>query len=128
ELAGGMWRYHPQRKTVEVLNTGTTNPWGHDWNEWGEGFFINTVNGHLWHLIPGSHLVRPFLLDPNPHTYGWIDQHADHWHFDTGQPWQASRDGAANEYGGGHAHSGAMIYLGDNWPAEYRGRLMTVNL
>jgi putative membrane-bound dehydrogenase-like protein len=127
ELAGGMWRYHPIRQSVEVLNAGTTNPWGHDWNELGEGFFVNTVNGHLWHLIPGSHLVRPFLLDPNPHVYQWIDQHADHWHFDTGQTWQASRDGVANAFGGGHAHSGAMVYLGDNWPDEYRGRLMTLN-
>ncbi len=30
--------------------------------------------------------------------------------------------------GGGHAHVGAMIYLGDNWPAEYRGDLFTLNM
>ncbi len=127
-LAGGLWRYHPQRKVVEVLNAGTTNPWGHDWNAMGEAFFVNTVNGHLWHLIPGSHLDRPFMLDPNPYVYQLLEQHADHWHFDTGQSWQASRDGAANQYGGGHAHSGTAIYLGDNWPDEYRDRLLTLNL
>src|SRR5204862_6756768 len=32
-LRGTMWRYHPERKIVEVLSSGTTNPWGHDWNE-----------------------------------------------------------------------------------------------
>src|SRR5690606_23194971 len=37
-------------------------------------------------------------------------------------------DGAANELGGGHAHSGGMFYLGTNWPEEYRGRFFTVNL
>ncbi|PYM11210.1 MAG: cytochrome C, partial [Verrucomicrobia bacterium] len=31
-LRGTIWRYHPQRKTVEALSSGTTNPWGHDWN------------------------------------------------------------------------------------------------
>src|SRR5690606_1713073 len=36
--------------------------------------------------------------------------------------------GVHNEYGGGHAHSGAMIYLGDDWPAEYRGNLFTLNI
>src|SRR5437870_4620319 len=41
-LRGTMWRYHPRRKVVEVLSSGTTNPWGHDWNEHGELFFINT--------------------------------------------------------------------------------------
>jgi putative membrane-bound dehydrogenase-like protein len=127
-LAGGIWRYHPTSGRVEVLNAGTTNPWGHDWNEVGEGFFINTVNGHLWHLIPGSHLDRPFAPDPNPRVYRLLDQHADHWHFDTGKTWQQSRDGAANDYGGGHAHVGCTIYLGDNWPDEFRGRLLTINI
>ena len=127
-LEGGIWRFHPQTSQVEVLAHGTTNPWGHDWDEFGEGFFINTVNGHLWHLIPGAHLDRPFTLDPNPYVYELLDMHADHWHFETGSKWQDSRDGAANAYGGGHAHCGMMIYLGDNWPAKYRGRLLTWNI
>src|SRR5262249_7714940 len=39
------------------------------------------------------------------------------------------RDHARNDsLGGGHAHCGACIYLGDNWPAEYRGKLLTLNL
>jgi len=67
-------------------------------------FFINTVNGHLWHDFPGAHFVRPHTLDPNPRAYALIDQHADHWHFDTATGWQKSREGAANDLGGGHAH------------------------
>jgi putative membrane-bound dehydrogenase-like protein len=126
-LEGGIWRYQPRTRQFEVLTHGTTNPWGNDWNEYGHGFFINTVNGHLWHLIPGAHLQRPFTLDPNPHVYQLLDMHADHWHFDTGAGWQKSRDGAANALGGGHAHCGLMIYLGDSWPEEYRGRLLTWN-
>ncbi len=126
-VRGGMWRYHPQRKTFEAITSGNTNPWGHDWNEHGELFYVNTVNGHLWHAVAGEHFVRPHTVDPNPRTYALIDQHADHWHFDTGKGWQGSRAGAANELGGGHSHIGAMIYLGDNWPAEYRGRLLTLN-
>ncbi len=126
-IEGGLWRYHPTKQRFEVLTHGTTNPWGHDWNSKGEAFFINTVNGHLWHLIHGAHFVRPFTLDPNSKTYELIDMHADHWHFDTGKKWQDSRDGAANDYGGGHAHSGMMMYLGDNWPEEYRDDLFTLN-
>ena len=57
---------------------GTTNPWGHDWNALGEAFFINTVNGHLWHMIPGAHFARPHTIEPNPRAYALIDQHADH--------------------------------------------------
>lgn len=127
-LEGGIWRYHPRRGQVEILAHGTTNPWGHDWNDIGECFFTNTVNGHLWHLIPGAHYARPFTLDPNSRTYQTIDTHADHYHFDTGQGWQASRDGAANDMGGGHAHCGALIYLGDQWPRHYFNNLLTLNL
>lgn len=126
-LEGGIWRFHPRTKHFEVLSHGTTNPWGHDWNEFGDGFFINTVNGHLWHLIPGAHFHRPFTLDPNPHVYELIDMHADHWHFDTTGKWHQSRDGSANDFGGGHAHCGMSIYLGGHWPPEYRGRLFTLN-
>ncbi len=127
-LRGTMWRYHPQRHVFEALCAGTTNPWGHDWNALGELFFINTVNGHLWHGITGAHYVRPHTLDPNPHVYHLIDQHADHWHFDTAKAWTKSRDGAANDLGGGHAHIGMMIYQGDNWPGPYRHRLFTWNM
>ena len=127
-LRGTMWRFHPKTHVFEALSSGTTNPWGHDWNEHGELFFINTVNGHLWHGITGAHFVRPHTIDPNPHAYGLMDQHADHWHFDTAQDWTKSRDGAANSLGGGHAHIGMMFYQGDNWPAEYRGHLFTWNM
>ena len=33
-----------------------------------------------------------------------------------------------SEAGGGHAHVGCMIYLGDNWPDRYRGGVFMCNL
>lgn len=126
-LRGGIWRYHPGLGRFEVLTHGTTNPWGMDWDEKGELFFVNTVNGHLWHLMPGAHLERLHTIDPNPVVYRMIDTIADHYHFDTGKGWAASRDGVANSLGGGHAHQGAIIYQGGRWPKAYDGRLMTVN-
>lgn len=127
-LRGGIWRYHPVRKVVEVLTAGPMNSWGLDWDAHGEAFFVNVVNGHLWHLIPGAHFQVAHTIDPNPRAYELLDRHADHWHFDTAKGWTASRDGAASDFGGGHAHAGAMIYLADNWPAKYRGHLFTLNL
>ena len=127
-IRGGMWRYHPEHKRVEALTQGTTNPWGNDWNQNGDLFFINTVNGHFWHAIAGAHFVRPHTIDVNPYAYELIDMHADHWHFDTGKSWTASRDGAANDFGGGHAHVGMVLYQEDTWPEEYRNRVLTVNM
>jgi len=127
-IEGGIWRFHPERRTVEVLTHGTTNPWGHDWDEHGEGFFINTVNGHLWHLIPGAHFKESFGQDPNPLVFERLGMHADHWHYDRTGRWQDSRGGKADDFGGGHAHIGMMIYQADQWPAAYRGKLFTWNM
>lgn len=127
-IEGGIWRYHPERRVFESLNTGTTNPWGHDWDKHGELFFINTVIGHLWHNIPGAHYNSSFWLNPQARIYATIDQHADHYHFDTGKGWEASRETSGEDLGGGHAHVGMMIYQGDNWPSSWRDKLYTVNM
>jgi putative membrane-bound dehydrogenase-like protein len=126
-MHGGLWRYAPRSGRIEVLCVGTTNPWGHDWTAEGECFFVNTVNGHLWHALPGAHFRQSNQSDPNPYCYETIDHHADHYHFDVGAGWQKSRDGRSHDHGGGHAHSGCMIYAGTNWPGEYRDRLFTLN-
>ncbi|MBI4623855.1 MAG: c-type cytochrome [Verrucomicrobia bacterium] len=127
----GIWRYHPTRRIFEIVCDGTTNPWGLDWNEVGDAFFINTVIGHLWQAIPGAHFRRMFGDDPNPHVYRSIDQHADHFHWDTREVWSDVRQlgvtATSSQAGGGHAHTGLMFYLGDNWPADYRGKLFTIN-
>src|SRR5207302_9302683 len=36
--------------------------------------------------------------------------------------------GVHNEAGGGHAHAGGMIYLGDNWPDSYRNSIFMCNI
>lgn len=136
KMGGGIWRYHPKTRRVESVAHGTTNPWGNDWNAEGEPFFINTVIGHLWHAIPGAHYRRMYGEDPIPFVYSPIEQHADHFHFDTGAGWTRSRAGqqdgsvasGSDSLGGGHAHTGLMVYQGGNWPSEYDGALFTLNL
>ncbi|MEZ5324564.1 MAG: GDSL-type esterase/lipase family protein [Verrucomicrobiales bacterium] len=127
----GIWRYHPTRRSFEVVCDGTTNPWGLDWNEYGDAFFINTVIGHLWQAIPGAHFTRMFGDDRNPHVYQLIDQHADHVHWDTREKWSDVRElgvtSSSSKAGGGHAHTGLMFYNGGSWPEEYRGKLFTIN-
>jgi putative membrane-bound dehydrogenase-like protein len=127
-MKGGIWRFHPGRKVFEMVTHGTTNPWGHDWDRHGELFFINTVNGHLWHGISGAHFKESSGADPNPYFYERLDMHADHWHFDTAGKWSESRDGAADAFGGGHAHIGMMIYQGESWPERFHDRLFTLNM
>ncbi len=126
----GVWRYHPTRCVFEVVAHGTTNPWGLDFDQHGEMFFINTVIGHLWHLVPGAHYERMYGTDFNLHLYQLIGQTADHVHWDTGENWSDIRltvSDTTSAAGGGHAHSGLMIYQGDNWPDRYRNSMFALN-
>ena len=124
----GVWRYHPTRERFEAVAHGTTNPWGLDFDENGQTFITNCVIEHLWHVVPGARFQRMFEQDFNPHSYGLMATCADHIHW-AGGAWQEARGGERHDsHGGGHAHVGAMLYLGDNWPNEFRNNLLTCNL
>ncbi|OAI45338.1 hypothetical protein AYO44_02735 [Planctomycetaceae bacterium SCGC AG-212-F19] len=124
----GVWRFHPTRRDFEIVAWGTTNPWGLDWDDYGQGFITNCVIAHLWHVVPGAHFQRMHGQDLNQHVYGLLPTCADHIHW-AGGHWTSARGGAVHsESGGGHAHVGAMVYLGDNWPDRYRNGLFTCNL
>ena len=128
-LNGGLWRYDLKSKRFEVIAHGVTNPWGHDWDALGEAFFINTVNGHFWHAIPGAHFDRLHTIDPNPRVYQTLNEHADHFHWDNAKNWTDSRkvEGEHDRRGGGHAHTGLMIYQADQWPAADLGKAFMLN-
>ncbi len=125
----GVWRYHPTREVFEAVAHGTTNPWGLDFDDLGEAFITNCVIPHLFHVIPGAHFQRMFGEDVVPNRYELMETCADHLHWAGGR-WQDSREGKGKhgEAGGGHAHVGAMIYLGNNWPDRYRNAVFTCNI
>ena len=125
----GVWRYHPTRGVFEAVAHGTTNPWGLDFDDYGEAFITNCVIAHLWHVVPGARLQRMYGQDFHAQSYRLMDGCADHLHW-AGGSWQDSREGKGKhgDAGGGHAHTGAMVYLGDNWPDRYRNSIFMCNL
>jgi putative membrane-bound dehydrogenase-like protein len=128
-MTRGIWRFHPVDRRFEVVARGAVNPWGIDFDDHGEGFFVNCVLPHAWHLIPGAYYLRRGNETDLPHIYGRIPPIADHLHW-AGGAWTSSRGGkgAHSDAGGGHAHTGNMIYMGDNWPDKYRGTLFVGNI
>ncbi len=128
-ISCGVWRFHPTKKIFEVVCHGTTNPFGLDYDQYGQMFITNCVIAHLWQVIPGAHYQRMFGEDVNPHSYQLIEPTSDHLHWGGGN-WTTSRGGQGlhSVAGGGHAHAGAVIYQGETWPDEYRNGIFTCNL
>ena len=128
-ITRGIWRFHPGTHVFEKVAEGMVNPWGADFNQFGDLITANTVLAHLWHIVPGMACERRASEQDNPYAYQRVQSITNHLHWGGGQ-WQSSRETTERHSvaGGGHAHCGAMIYLGDNWPAKYRGTFFTNNL
>jgi putative membrane-bound dehydrogenase-like protein len=127
-LNAGIWRYHPTKHRFEVFAEGTSNPWGLDFNDYGHAFTTACVIEHLYHVVQGARYKRQAGKHFNPYIYDDIKTVADHVHWvgRRGPHAGNARSGAA---GGGHAHAGAMIYLGgDAWPKEYRDSIFMHNI
>src|SRR3954469_1581576 len=125
-INAGIWRYHPTRHKFEVFAEGTSNPWGIDWDDNGQAFCTACVIPHLYHVIQGARYIRQAGEHMNPYTYADIQTIADHRHYIGNTPHEGN--GRSNDAGGGHAHCGAMIYLGGTWPDEYRHSIFMNNI
>lgn len=121
-----VWRYHPTRHEFNVFAHGTSNPWGVDFDDHGQAFITACVIPHLYHVIQGARYQRQGGQHFNPHTYRDITTIADHLHYLGANP--HGGNSRSDSAGGGHAHAGAMIYLGDAWPDSYRGELFMNNI
>ncbi len=127
KINAGIWRLHPLDRRFEVFSEGTSNPWGVDFNDVGDTFQTACVIPHLYHVIQGGRYQRQAGQHFNPWTFDDIKTIARHRHWVGGQ-WTAADRDQSDAVGGGHAHCGAMVYLGSAWPAEYRGRLFMNNI
>ncbi len=101
KLNGSVWRWHPVKKKFELYAEGASNQWGVDWDDRGQAFFEACVIPHMWQCIQGARYQRQAGQHWNKHTYEDI------------------RTIANFEYEK-RAYCGAMVYLGGQWPKEFR--------
>ena len=125
-IDAGIWRYHPTKHLFEVFAQGTSNPWGLDYNPEGELFVEACVIPHNWHIIQGGRYARQAGSHFNPYTFDDIKTIAEHRHYVGATP--HSGNGRSDSVGGGHAHSGTLIYQGGAWPKEYHAQMFMGNI
>ena len=107
-IDGGIWRYHPTRKTYEVFARGLSNPWGFDFDDHGQSFATCCVIPHLFHVVQGGVYHKQSRPHVNPYIYDDIKTIRDHAHLS--------------------AHGGARFYLADAFPKTYHNRLFMCNI
>lgn len=144
-----VWRHHPTRHTFEVFAEGASNQWGIDFDDYGQCFIEACVIPHLWHMIQGaryerqggqhysvsmdeiqrnaSHIDSRSGKPVFPYFYDDIKTIGDHVHW-VGNKGPHAGNSRSDSAGGGHAHAGMMVYLGDSWPEEFRGKLFMNNI
>src|SRR5438094_6759993 len=109
EVTAAVARYHPRTKKFEVFADGTSNPWGVDFDRYGNAFVSACVIDHLFHMAPGGIYVRQGGVPGNPYAYELLPSIVDHNHHMA-------------------AYCGVCIYQGDQFPEEYRGHVLMGNI
>src|SRR5262249_51052190 len=94
----------------------------------GECLVSEWVKPHLFHIIPGGH-YEPWRNRPSSqYAYERLPTIADHLHYPGGDLRATLGTPDTLAMGGGHAHCGTLIYLGDSFPASYRNTAMMCNV
>jgi putative heme-binding domain-containing protein len=56
--AGGVWQFRPETMRLEVFLRGFCNPWGHDFDRWGQSFVTDGAYGEgINYGLPGASYV-----------------------------------------------------------------------
>ncbi|MEO6182161.1 MAG: PVC-type heme-binding CxxCH protein, partial [Verrucomicrobiota bacterium] len=109
EMNAAVARFHPVTKKFEIYADGTSNPWGVDFDKYGNAFVSACVIDHLFHMAPGGIYERQGGVPGNPYAYELLPSIVKHTHHRA-------------------AYCGICIYQGDNFPEEYRGRVFMGNI
>ncbi len=109
EVTAAVARFDPRTKNFEVFAEGTSNPWGVDFDRYGNAFVSACVIDHLFHMAPGGIYARQGGTAPNPYAYELLPSIVDHTHHMA-------------------AYAGICIYQGDQFPEEYRGHVFMGNI
>jgi putative heme-binding domain-containing protein len=64
---GGIWQYRPETEQLEVFARGWVNPWGHQFDRWGQSFVTDGAGDQgISYVVPGATQGQTFYPAPVP--------------------------------------------------------------
>lgn len=61
-MGGGVWEFRTESRRLEIVSKGLINPWGYEFDQWGQSFATDGAGGEgLNYIFPGS----VFKTSPN---------------------------------------------------------------
>jgi putative membrane-bound dehydrogenase-like protein len=109
EVTAAVARYQPRTKQFEVFADGTSNPWGVDFDRYGNAFVSACVIDHLFHMAPGGIYVKQGGPPLNPYSYQLLPSIVEHKHYMA-------------------AYAGIQVYQGNQYPPEWQGEVLFGNI
>lgn len=109
EVTAAVARFQPRTKRFEVYADGTSNPWGVDFDRYGNAFVSACVIDHLFHMAAGGIYVRQGGTPANPYSYQLLPSIVDHKHLMA-------------------AYAGIQVYQGNQFPKEWQGEVLFGNI
>lgn len=78
-MGGGIWEYQPETQRLEIIAKGLINPWGHEFNRWGQDFATDGAGskginfifpGAVFETSPGAKRILEGLNPGQPKQCG----------------------------------------------------------
>ncbi|MEZ4701494.1 MAG: HEAT repeat domain-containing protein [Rhodothermales bacterium] len=61
---GGIWHFRPESLRLDVFATGFVNPWGHEFDAWGQSFATDgAFHEGINHVFPGAAFVTAYQAE-----------------------------------------------------------------
>lgn len=95
-MGGGVWEFRPETRRLEIVSKGLVNPWGYEFDRWGQSFATDGAGGEGLNYIflgsvyltsPGAKRILHGLSPGQPKQCGleYIDD--PHWPVDWQGTW-----------------------------------------
>jgi putative heme-binding domain-containing protein len=129
-MGGGVWEFRPETRRLEIISKGLVNPWGYEFDEWGQSFATDGAGGeglnYIFHgsvfkTSPGAKRTLSGLSPGQPKQCGLDVIDDPHWPED----WQGTW--VTNDFRGNRVNRFKVTPSGSSYIAKQEADVLASN-